>query len=157
MCLEGKGRSGQHSQMEPTYAGLPCIYLSRNGIAQLSERLRHVPDGESSETWPKLPPHVVRQLTLKSQVNFCQQLCVYRPTVPLCTDVYSRYVPVFMHVHITDTHHTYIQPMHTPHHTHTHTHTHTTHIHTSHNTHTHTHMHTPHTHTHLTHTCTKRY
>ena len=52
--------------MEPTYAGLPCIHLSRNGIALLSEKLGRVSSGPESPL--KLPQNIVKQLTLKSQV-----------------------------------------------------------------------------------------
>ena len=59
--------------MEPTYAGLPCIHLSRNGIALLSEKLGHVSNGPESPL--KLPQSIVKQLTLKSQVRGLS-LCV---------------------------------------------------------------------------------
>lgn len=70
MSWEGKGRPPQHSQVEPTYGGLPCVHLSHNGIALLSERLGRPTN--ISEMRPKLPLNVVKQLALKSQVRCLQ-------------------------------------------------------------------------------------
>ena len=67
MCWEGKERASQPSQVEPTYAGLPCIHLSRNGIVLLSERLGHLSNSGGYEAWPRLPQKIVQQLTRKSQ------------------------------------------------------------------------------------------
>lgn len=82
MCWEGRGRTSQHSQMEPTYAGLPCIHLSRNGIALLSEKLGRV--SNSPESPLKLPQTIVKQLALKSQVRGPQPVC------SMCGTLYRR-------------------------------------------------------------------